>query len=155
MESSRILRRLRIATVSFFLMTCGLLSVLWARSYRGEDRASGHYSNSTGVRFYSSRGWVVCSKNTAQKYPWSLDLGGDFWLQPGDSRLQFSIPSDFFRGAAFSSISIPHSCLLVGCAAVAAISWPRKSYCFSLRSLLIAMTLIALALGLVATVARP
>ena len=120
MECSRVLRPLRIATIAFFALTCGLLIVLWARSYRVEDRASGHYSNSTGVRFYSSRGWLVCSKNTNQKYPWALELGSKYWLQPGDSRLQFSIPSDFFRGASFASISIPHSCLLVGFAAMAA-----------------------------------
>jgi hypothetical protein len=155
MERSRVVRPLRITIVAFFLSTCGLLFVLWVRSYRAEDRASGHYSKSTGVRFYSSRGWLVCSKNTSQKYPWSLELGSDYWLQPGDSRLRFSIPSDFFRGAVFSSISIPHSLLLVGCAAIAAITWPRKSYRFSLRSLLIAMTLIAIVLGLVATLPCP
>jgi hypothetical protein len=148
MECCRVFRPLRIATVAFFLLACGLVIVFWARSYRAEDRASGHYSKSTGVRFYSSRGWVVCSKNAGQKYPWSLELGSDYWLQPGDSRLQFSIPSDFFRGAAFSSISIPHSSLLVTCGLMAAISWPRKSYRFSLRSLLIVTTLVAIALGI-------
>jgi hypothetical protein len=129
--------------------------LLWARSYRAEDRGSGHFSNSTGVRLYSSRGWLVWSKNASQKYPWALELGSEYWLQPGDSRLQFSIPTDFFRGAAFSSISIPHSCVLVTCTAMAAIAWPRKSYRFSLRSLLIAMTLIAIVLGLVVTLPRP
>ena len=154
MECSRVLRPLRIATIAFFALTCGLLIVLWARSYRVEDRASGHYSNSTGVRFYSSRGWVVCSKNTNQKYPWALELGSKYWLQPGDSRLQFSIPTDFFRGAAFSSISIPHSFLLITCTAMAAFAWPRKSYRFSLRSLLIVTTLVAIALGLLVALPR-
>src|SRR5688572_21146040 len=121
MKCSRVFRPLRIAAGTMFVLTCGLLIVFWVRSYRAEDRASGHYSNSTGVRFYSSRGWLVCSKNTNQKYPWALELGSEYWLQPGDSRLQFSIPSDFFRGAAFSSISIPHSFLLITCAAIAAI----------------------------------
>jgi hypothetical protein len=144
------LRSFRIAAVMFFGLACALVIMLWARSYSGEDRASGHYSKSTGVRLYSSRGWLVCSKNTNQNYPWDLDLGSDYWLRPGDSRLQFSIPSDFVRGAAFSSISIPHSYLLVACAAISVIAWPRKSYRFSLRSLLIAMTLIAVGLGLIA-----
>jgi hypothetical protein len=155
MECSRVFRPFRIATVAFFILACGLVIVLWARSYRAEDRASGHYSKSTGVRFYSSRGWVVCSKNTAQKYPWSLEMGSDYWLQPGDSRLRFSIPSQFFRGAAFASVSLPHSFLLVACAVMAAVSWPRQSYRFSLRSLLIAMTLIAMALGLIAVLPGP
>ena len=148
------LKYLQISMAALILMASSLVLVLWLRSYRAEDRASGHYSNSTGVRFYSLRGWLVCSKNTSQKYPWALELGSEFWLEPGDSRLKFSIPSDFFRGAAFASISIPHSCLLVACTANAAIAWPRKSYRFSLRSLLIAMTLIAIVLGLMVALPR-
>jgi hypothetical protein len=133
----------------FFSLACGLLIVLWARSYRAEDRASGHYAKSTGVRVYSSRGWVVCSKNPSQKYPWDVDLASDYWLQPGDARLQFSISPDFFRGAGFASISIPHWFLVLASAGMVATSWPRKSYRFSLRSLLIATTLVAIALGLI------
>jgi hypothetical protein len=102
------------------------------------------------VRLYSSRGWVVCSKNTNQKYPWALELGSDYWLQPGDARLSFSIPSEFFRGAAFTSISIPHWLLVLASVGLVATSWPRKSYRFSLRTLFIATTLIAIVLGLVA-----
>jgi len=150
-----VFRPVRLAAVVLFCLACAFVVTLWARSYRAEDRASGYYSKSTGVRLYSSRGWLVCSKNNNQKYPWTLELGSDYWLEPGDSRLQFSIPSNFFRGAAFSTISIPHSCALVACIAMAAIAWPRKSYRFSLRSLLIAMTLIAIVLGLVVTLPRP
>ncbi len=143
-------RSLRVVALVVCSLACVLVVALWVRSYRAEDRASGNYSTSTGVRLYSSRGWVVCSKNTAQKYPWSLELGSDFWLQPGDDRLNFRIPSDFFRGAAFASVSIPHWCLLLASVGLAATSWPRKSYRFSLRSLLIATTLVAIVLGLVA-----
>ncbi|HEX2474343.1 MAG TPA: hypothetical protein VHK01_06350 [Lacipirellulaceae bacterium] len=139
----------------FFSLACALVAALWVRSYRAEDRASGNYSNSTGVRLYSSRGWVVCSKNSNQKYPWSLELGSDFWLQPGDARLNFSIPSEFFRGAAFASISIPHWFLVLGSVGLVATSWPRKSYRYSLRSLLIATTLIAIVLSLVAAAQHP
>jgi hypothetical protein len=137
-----------------FSLACALVAIFWLRSYRAEDRASFHYSKSTGVRFYSSRGWLVCSKNTGQKYPWALEMGSNYWLQPGDARLQFQIPSDFFRGAAFASISVPHSFLLVTCTAMAAIAWPRKSCRFSLRSLLIVTTLVAIALGLLAGLPR-
>jgi hypothetical protein len=145
-----VLRLLRIAALGFFGFACALVVLLWARSYRGEDRMSGNFSTSTGMRLYSSRGWVVCSKNTSQKYPWALELGSDYWLQPCDSRLQFSIPPDFFRGAAFASISIPHWCLVVMSIGIVVTSWPHKSYRFSLRSLFIVTTLFAIALGLIA-----
>jgi hypothetical protein len=152
---TRFFRWLLVFAWLFCMLTCGLVIAFWVRSYRAEDRASGNYSQSTGVRFYSSRGWVVCSKNNNQKYPWSLELGSDYWLQPGDSRLKLAIPSEFFRGAAFSSISVPHSSLLVACALMAAVSWPRKSYRFSLRSLLLTITLIGMALGVIAALPRP
>jgi hypothetical protein len=150
MKCCGVVRLLRLAALLFFSLACALIATLWVRSYRAEDRASGNYSTSTGVRVYSSRGWVVCSKNTSQKYPWSLDLGSGFWLEPGDGRLNFSIPAEFFRGAAFASVSIPHWFLVLASIGLVATSWPRKSYRFSLRSLFIATTLIAILLGLVA-----
>jgi hypothetical protein len=132
MGCHRAVRSLRLAVLVFSSLACALVALLWARSYRGEERASGHYSKSTGVRLYSSRGWLVCSKNTAQQYPWALDLGRNYWLDPNGDRLRFQIPGEFFRGAAFASISLPHVSLIAICAALAAAAWPRKSYRFSL-----------------------
>jgi hypothetical protein len=123
--------------------------VLWVRSFKSEDRVSGHI-NSVGVRLYSSRGWIVCFKNNAigpGQYPWSIELGRDYWLNPNDSRLRFSSPASFFGKTATAYISIPHWPVIAIAVVLAVAPW--LLYRFSLRTLLISMTLIAVALGLV------
>jgi hypothetical protein len=144
-------RKLRIAFSAVFGVLCLLLIVLWARSYYGEDRASGHIS-SVGIRFYSSRGWIVCFKNNAigqGQYPWSIALGQDYWLAPSDSRLGFSLPVDFLGGSATSHISMPHWVIVLALMVLASIPWIGWKWRFSLRTLLIATTLVAVLLGLV------
>ena len=141
------LQYLRIAVTVLSLMACVLLIALWVRSYYNEDRAEGYFS-SVGVRFYSSRGWIVCFKNNAilaGQYTWSISLGSDYWLAPNDARLGFSLPTDIFSGAATSNISLPHWFVILIATALAASPWIK--WRFSLRTLLIATTLVALALG--------
>jgi hypothetical protein len=144
------LRYLRIAVTVLCLAACVLLIALWVRSYKSEDRAQGHV-NSVGIRFYSSRGWIVCFKNNAfgpGQYPWSLDLGGDYWLAANDGRLGFTSPVAFFSGTATSNISAPHWIVIFIVTLIAAVPW--LPWRFSLRTLLIAMTLVAVGLGLIA-----
>jgi hypothetical protein len=143
------LRYLRIATSALSFTACVLLLVLWVRSYYVEDRASLH-ARGVGLRFYSSRGWLVCSKssdpNVAQNYPWSLELGVPHWIQPGDERLRFRLPLELLRGAAYADASIPHwlPALAAGVLTLA-LAVPFR---FSLRTLLVGTTLLAILLGI-------
>jgi hypothetical protein len=143
-----VLRYLRIAWSAAFGILCLLLVALWVRSYTSEDRASG-YVNNVGVRLYSSRGWIVCFKNKAtspRQYPWSIELGSEHWLTPNDDRLRIASSAPFFGPAATSHISIPHPPVIAIAILLAVLPWiPWR---FSLRTLLIGMTLIAVALGL-------
>ena len=100
MDRPCLIRGLRIAVSGVFGVLCLLLVVLWVRSYHGEDRASGHFSNSLGVRFYSSRGWIVCSRNASVCTAAGVIRGrlrrkSEYWLDPDDDRLRFSVPNDF------------------------------------------------------------
>jgi hypothetical protein len=150
MDRPSLIRGLRIAVSAVYGILCLLLVVLWVRSYHGEDRASGHVSSSLGVRFYSSRGWIVCSRNASvgagQMYPWEIALGSEYWLDPDDDRLRYGVPNDFLSSAGFASVSIPHWILTLasGVAAATAVGWRCR---FSLRTLLIATTLIAVLLA--------
>jgi hypothetical protein len=145
----KLTRHLRIVFVAACGFTCLSLIVLRMRSDFVEDRASGHV-NGVGVRLYSSRGWIVCTKNNlavTQNYPWSMQLGGDYWLDPTDDRMRFSFSFNFFQNSNFASMSVPHSLPILSIAAlgiVAAFGQMR----FSLRTLLIFMTCVALVLGL-------
>jgi hypothetical protein len=144
--------KLRIAFSAVCGIICVLLIVLWVRSHRGEDRAQGRLS-SVGIRLYSSRGWVVLFKNStpgAGPYDWDITLGSDYWLDPADDRLRFALPLSFFGQTAISNISLPHWVLALASVAFAAAPWfLHWRFRFSLRTLLIAMTLVAAVLGAV------
>ena len=152
MDLPRILRLLRIAFSAVCGIICLLLIVLWVRSYRAEDRASGRLS-SVGIRLYSSRGWLVLFKNStpgAGPYEWDITLGSDYWLNPPDARLQFALPLRFFGRSTISNISLPHWVLAMASVAFATVPWLLHwQFRFSLRTLLMVTTLVAAVLGLI------
>jgi hypothetical protein len=94
----------------------------------------------------------VCYTNNSPDanriYPWGFELGSDFWLEPTDVRLQ----TGFIRGASFASVTVPHWSLIPLFACVVAATWIRWTKRFSLRTLLIVVTLIAVTLGIVTTI---
>jgi hypothetical protein len=150
-------RKLRIAFSAGCGIICLLLIVLWVRSHRAEDRASGRLS-SAGIRLYSSRGWLVLFKNStpgAGPYDWDITLGSDYWLNPPDARLQYALPLSFFGRSTISNISLPHWVVAMACVAVATVPWLLgRQFRFSLRTLLIATTLLALLLGAIVYAVR-
>jgi hypothetical protein len=143
-------RKLRFA----FSVACGIvclaLLVLWTRSYRAEDRASWRLG-SVGIRVYSSRGWLVLFKNStpgAGPYDWDITLGSDYWLNPPDARLAYALPLRFFGRTTISNISLPHWVVATACVALATVPWLlHRRFRFSLRTLLLATTLVAVVLG--------
>jgi hypothetical protein len=143
-------RKLRIACSTVCGIFCLLTIVLWIRSHRAEDRASCRLS-SVGIRLYSSRGWLVLFKNStpgAGPYDWDITLGSDYWLNPPDARLAYALPLSFFGRTTISNISLPHWLLAMASVACATAPWLfRGRFRFSLRTLLIATTLIATVLG--------
>jgi hypothetical protein len=147
----------RVAGSALSLALVGLVVVLWARSHSVEDRASGH-ARGVGVRFYSSRGWLVCSRNSgpgaASKYPWELALQSDYWLSPGDSRLQFQSPTRLFHKSDFTSASAPHWLIGGLTAGIAILLKPQVRWRISLAELLIAMTVWAICLAGIGALTR-
>jgi hypothetical protein len=149
MNRPKLVRYLRLTIATVCSITCLLLLALWARSDDVEDRASGHL-NGIGARLYSSRGWIVCSKNNVavrQNYPWELGIGREHWLDPTDARLQFSLSTDFFR-PGFASVSIPHWLPVMAISILGTIAAFGQAR-FSLRTLLMTITLVAVGLGLI------
>jgi hypothetical protein len=142
MDRPQLIRRLRIATSVFFAVVTVALCVLWVRSYWRTDTvtrmdnvltmfgsANGHIYFYRGKSNYGRSGWRW---NTNQYNPHSADSG---WV----------------RTNHFTLISIPFGIAVPVVTISAAISWVLASKSpprFSLRTLLIATTLIAVALGL-------
>src|SRR5262245_46647259 len=145
----RVLRYLRIA----FSVTCGfvavLLCVLWVRSYWWWDWYNSGTVLRQNVTIGSSQGWlgivirIGTSTDTPQR-PFSLDA------IPADVEYVENANWEFHTfhypwGSAYD-ITIPHWSVVLSAAIFAVAPWlPFKR--FSLRTLLIATTLVAVVLG--------
>ena|SRR5438270_10510728 len=147
-------RKLRIA----FCVTCAiaglLLIALWLRSYWWIDSAIGPLSTNQRFGATSASGWLTFRWNQDPRYfsRWSVQHTTVEWLEDFKTtaeargeRVAISIPSFGFSDGAFQ---IPHWLFLSPflLATVAAAPWMR--WRFSLRTLLIGTTIIAIVLAL-------
>ena len=137
------LKYLRIAVTVLSLTAWALLIALWVRSYYSWDQLRGPVSKNTGVALSSNYGRIAA---------WTL------WFAPetGAPGTEFRWNHMVFapekgRGSEWrlsrQSIRMPHWFPVLAFAALAIVPWLRR---FSLRNLLIATTLVAVALGTIA-----
>jgi hypothetical protein len=145
-------RKLRIAFSAVCGVVCLLLIALWVRSYWWYDIFNVQLAESRPLRIYSQSGLFYIG--TAH------DLGSDRH-KPGDWSFHHSqierdrnelwtwfrfrcqlIWNDFF-------IFVPHWALVLTSGAFAAIAYFKSNCRFSLRSFLLATTLVALILGII------
>jgi hypothetical protein len=153
---------LRIAWSVFCGIVCLLLVALWVRSYSCWDRVVGNSVGNYGLVIMSVRG-TVYSGYSATNAPlsWSLSSytnprqsNGMVIADDGPARrvaieLSFG-PLGFGMGG--QSIFVPHWFLFTVAGSLSAIPWFR--WRFSLRTLLVAMTLAAVGLGLIVRAVR-
>jgi hypothetical protein len=162
-----VLRYLRIAFSVTCLIACVLLIVLWVRSYSVWDILS--YSTALPpdgeedevprqVDFESWRG--VCSVYAEPLSSWETEPATFL------NRWQFSTkaPPVWLPQTHWSfeydpilesrEIKVPHWFFVISCSALAAVPWFPWSKRFSLRTLLIATTLLAVVLGLAVWASR-
>jgi hypothetical protein len=149
------LRKLRIAWSVMCGMLCLLLLVLWVRSYRWTDAVQYHVAGKYMAGITSRQG-VLCggwTRFTTNEYveEW---FGSSRWhtmcrpsepLRPDFPRWRIGVePVEYFAPTGIA----PHWFPVVLLAALAVVPWTRWSpWRFSLRTLLIATTLVSLALG--------
>ncbi len=145
-------RKLRITWTVFCGIACVLLIALWVRSYDTKDMIAGHTSQTRGICAYSVEGWLDVSattvRDTSRNYGWHVTIGE---LDPGYHKptlWRHVFPN--FEGSTFRSgfhYQIPYWFLISTSFIFAPV--PRLRWRFSLRTLLIATTLVAVALGLI------
>ena len=147
-------RKLRIAWSVAWGMVAVLLCALWLRSYFVADAAQWSATKWTGFQFTSQRGQLTgrrCDLDGAghhggMDFPdwrWSLSRPGSF--SNGPTTLGFNLAHLSFY-IAFPYWAIVAACLVL---AFAPVLIRHQRYRFSLRTLLIATTLVAVVLGLV------
>ena len=155
---SRFLRYLRIAFSITCLIACVLLIALWVRSYWVRDRVTHNYVGRTYARFGytidSLRG--LCSVLIERVPAFSPDrMHYASW--PADDSVSIMFPAGSLArrwlGFRWESsldafdIIVPYWFPVSALAAVAAVPW--LPWRFSVRTLLIATTLVAVVLGLI------
>lgn len=157
------LRFLRIAVSALFLVGYILLIVLWIRSYywRDEVRWNCVPSRSIVVAFDSLHGkigfrvysWPYAGPRWEVHSSWFYRVKGEtFFTQRVPSILGFG-----FRATSKDiAVVVPYWFLVFLSAALAFALWHKykKKWQFSLRELLIAMTVVAVVLGLIVVLAR-
>ena len=144
-------RKLRIAWSVAGGVVCLLLIALWVRSYPNTcDQCWGHFPNGTGFEVDSHAGsvWVGILYGRRvipfQFKTFELQEGGMAFLR---SKPTFRFMEPLKGGRGSCVFSSPHWFLVLLACLVAGTPWLR--WRFSLRTLLIVVTLVAVVLGLV------
>jgi hypothetical protein len=142
--------KLRIAWSVFWGLACVLLIALWVRSPKACDLISKRDASGMTTTFCSSAGkvWFYRSVPPKPKIARATVPTPHGWKYTrieveGNAEPQ---PFVFHLGAGKQKIQFPDSVLVMACTIVGAAPWIRR---FSLRTLLIAITLVAVGLGII------
>jgi hypothetical protein len=147
MNRPRFFKTLRIAWSVAWGLAAVLLCVLWARSYWHADAIEinqGHdltliESLQGQITFYDGR-WLDYYPPVKNLFYWKTKRVSEAKPTWGRGFMWISGPHDEF--------SLPHWCPGLISAALAALPWRRWPDRFSLRTLLIAITMVSVVLGL-------
>jgi hypothetical protein len=134
----------------FSAIACVLPIALWVRSYTKNDRITLGFVPGPGYIFDSINGELSVARS--KTIAGGMSQGWSAWTYPSDPseypRAWHPYPSTEILGFRFGKffVAMPHWFPAAAAVTVAAVPWLR--WRFSLRTLLIATTLVAVVLGL-------
>ncbi len=159
MDRTRVIRWLRLSASALCLILCGLLIALWVRSYRWHDNCSGHIGGKF-LTIQSSRGELGIGRLTSpsKTFPlWSITSDD----MPDAKRLWWSMedrPPLSLVGIRYQHLSPVWTLFAVRywlpvliTAILVCVPWIDRATRFSLRTMLIVTTLVAVVLGMIVT----
>lgn len=149
-------RKLRIGWSAMCLVACVLLVAMWVRSYWWVDGVNGQLTDNYAIAIGSMPGCIGVGVLLIPARPslasWTLtSIETNAWFDSARPLGSF-VPSPMW-GTFFadrSSVFTPYWFANLLCVAAASVPWVPWSQQFSLRALLLAMTLVSVALGLIA-----
>lgn len=155
MNRSRIIRWLRVAVSAVCVVVCVGLIGLWVRSYSWVDQGHGKvpFFAEQMLTITSDRGiaCIILANNPLFPFFYHATPIDKTKLSLMESHWAFRISTD----GTYLQLHTPYLFLVAPSAAFAFVSWlPWWSTRFSLRTLFIVTTLVALGLGFVALVVR-
>jgi hypothetical protein len=149
------LHYLRIAVTALSLTACVLLIALWVRSYWWHDMVACGFTSKDGIIIDSTNGGLGLLRMSLHGTPttfvnWKVT---SIW-SPSEGPLPIgseeSYTAFFFKRLTDGfSLSVPYWFLVLLFAALGTLAYTSRWKRFSLRTLLIATTLVAVALGTV------
>ena len=134
------------------LIACVLLIVLWVRSYWWDDVIIAPGDGSQ--RFGSSNGWTTFRWKELRRLPnlrfknWQVTSHSVKELEQKYARMQIKIRSPQFGFVDAGAIQFPYWLPAMVCAGMSVAPWLRWQY--SIRTLLLAITAVAVVLGSIA-----
>ncbi len=153
MDRPRILRLLRIAFSAVCGIVCLLVIVLWVRSYWTHDYTSGSISR-ISFQLSSLDGRLLLSMFDGSPLPWSfasVSDGNGLPLAGFETFLGFGrIDTNVVSQPRMRCIIVPHWFIALATGALGCAPCLFNLPRFSLRTLLIATTLVAMLFGIVA-----
>jgi hypothetical protein len=146
-------RKLRIAWSVFWGVACVLLIALWVRSYWWRDLWQTYIPPKAILLLSSEEGQAVAHLEISDSAPGDYGLGLSSYDEPAYRAGWHGREFEFrwYRYPNGVEVFMPHWFIVTLAAALGTIPWIRR---FSLRTLLIATTLIAVVLGLAVYAAR-
>jgi hypothetical protein len=155
MDRPRLVRLLRISISAASFLVCAAFVVLWCRSYSWMDDLEYYVIGDTSIRILSTEGQFVIG---VQELPRHLANTG--WLSSRDAKFRSNAPS--FLGFRFRfnqrtkaiRLIAPIWFPVLASGVIAAVSGIRRPCQFSVRTLLVATTLVAVLLGAVVYAVR-
>jgi hypothetical protein len=145
------LKYLRIAVTALSLAACVLIVALWVRSHwrlQILEKPTGFGA----FQISSVKGCIAVGRLGPRSYLIGRSYlsfpAGDAadWRKGGVSGF------DYYEEGSVTAFLAPHWLLALLFSALAVIPWVVRSWCFSLRTLLIATTLVAVGLGMIVAI---
>jgi hypothetical protein len=160
MNRPKLFRVLRIGWSVWWGLVAALLCVLWVRSYWWVDvvvvpLTKGHYLSAASPPGCIGGVMVEPSQNAVPNSAWMrMTINSNDYISSTADDFKFSrVWGGFYFGP--SGYVVPNWCCILLCAVLGAAPWGLPSRLrFSLRTLLIATTLIALGLGAIVWLSR-
>ena len=149
------LKYLRIAVTALSLAASMLLIALWVRSYTWRDELALLFDGGSKLALLQSHparlvaAMEYAGTDVFSREEYSHIFSTQRWTPPRDRGFRSLLPR-IWTGIHSSGIELPYCLLICAGGTFATIPWLRWSRRFSLRTLLIATTLVAVGLGVMA-----
>jgi hypothetical protein len=141
------LKYLRIAVTALSLTACVLLIALWVRSYWRFDGIYKLYKNGMSLTLASNNGAILIPD---EKQTLFVRYAHQGWKLRSKRAVPIILNAQWMPAPGKPLVVIPHWFPVLLFSTLAAVPWIHWSKRFSLRALLIATTLVAVGLGIVA-----